>query len=114
MGCVNDGLKSSSNDNARPTGVNVFGPWVGDALVVSVLVCALGCTVAISVGVVGAEMLFVGAFAVVATGVDVVAVFTTDAGFAGDTGLATFVGLVTDFVQVLAVVVHDPLHVGCA
>jgi hypothetical protein len=35
-------------------------------------------------------------------------------GLTGDTGLAIFVGLVTDFVQVFCVVIHVPLHIGCA
>ena len=34
-------------------------------------------------------------------------------GLTGDTGLVTLVGLVSDFVHVLLVVVHVPLHVGC-
>lgn len=50
----------------------------------------------------------------VAVGVGVVNTFVGFNGLTGETGLARLVGFVTDLVHVLLVVIHVPLHVGCA
>ena len=114
FGCTN-GLENSSNDNA---GGNVFKMNLGVSLGVGVsdavdFVCKVGDVVGVatefgtSTGV-GAVTVNVGVGnAGVVTLVGLI-------GLTGDTGLATFVGFVTDFTQVLTVVIHVPLHVGCA
>jgi hypothetical protein len=48
----------------------------------------------------------------VAVGVGVANTPVGFAGLIGETGLATFVGFVIDFVQVFCVVIHEPLHTG--
>jgi hypothetical protein len=59
-------------------------------------------------------LLATGVWGAVTGGVGVVNTLVGFNGLTGDTGLAIFVGLVSDFVQVLAVVIHVPLHTGCA
>ena len=69
--------------------------WTDEpSVVVWLLGAVVVCTVAVGVGVANALVGFTG--------------------LTGDTGLLTFVGFVTDFTQVFDVVVHVPLHVGCA
>ena len=106
LGCVN-GLENSSNDNAwgivlMPNfGVGVSGAvdFVGD----------VG-------GVVGVVTEFTTSGDVGAVAIDVwvgdASVVVWFNGLTGETGLARLVGLVTDLVHVLLVVIHVPLHVG--
>jgi hypothetical protein len=123
LGCVN-GLENSSNDNAWGM---VLMPNFGVSFGVGVAV-ALGIAFT-SVWAVddGAELAGVGTdepsvvvwllgavvWGAIALGVGVVNTLVGFNGLTGETGLVMFVGLVSDFVQVLDVVTHVPLHVGC-
>jgi len=110
LGCAN-GLENSSNDNARgivlmPNFGVSFGVGISDAVdFVGKVGDVVGVTTEFATSVcVGAIAIDVGVGDTFVAGL---------IGLTGDTGLVTFVGFVSDFVQVLDVVTHVPLHVGC-
>ena len=111
MGCA-IGLENSSNDNARGIVFRVnglFGVGVSDAVPFAPVwavddgaeLSAFGASEPSIV----VWLLSTGVWGAVTGGVGVVKALM---GLTGDTGLVTFVGLVIDFTQVLAVVTHDP------
>ena len=117
MGCAK-GLENSSNDNAR--GIvfranGLFGVGVSDVVPFAPVwavddgaeLSAFGASEPSIV----VWLLSTGVWGAITGGVGVINALM---GLTGDTGLAIFVGLVTDFVQVFCVVIHVPLHIGCA
>jgi hypothetical protein len=120
LGCCIPGFRNSSNDNARPTELLTLPLGGGDrvadvldvvpeALVGAVPLVADASAVGASLVPVGVAGLF-GTGALLTAGVvtDVVAEFTGDRGLIG---LAGFVGLFIDFLQVSDVVAQGS-HVG--
>jgi hypothetical protein len=126
FGCCIPGFRNSSNDNARPTELLILplgggdrvadvvdvvceSVFVSEALVGAVPLVADASAVGASLVPVGVAWLF-GTSALLTAGVvtDVVAEFTGDRGLIG---LAGFVGLFIDFLQVSDVVTQG-CHVG--
>jgi len=116
LGCAK-GLENSSNDNAR--GIvfranGLFGVGVSDVVPFAPVwavddgaeLSAFGASEPSIV----VWLLSTGVWGAVTGGVGVINALM---GLTGETGLKTFVGLVTDFVQVFCVVIHVPLHIGC-
>jgi hypothetical protein len=121
LGCCNPGFRNSSNDNARPTELLILPLGGGDRVpdvfdVVSEALVSWAVPLVADASTVGASLVPVGAAGLFGTGAlltagvvtDVVAEFTGDRGLIG---LAGFVGLFIDFLQVSDVVTQG-CHVG--
>ena len=109
LGCVN-GFINISNDNARGKVLRPIPFASVGAVDDGAELAAVGAgDPSVVVG-----LLATGVWGAVTGGVGVVNTLVGFNGLTGETGLAIFVGLVSDFVQVLAVVIHVPFHTGCA
>jgi hypothetical protein len=108
FGCTNPGFRNSSNDNARPTADRTLPFGDGDTCVVDV-VCESVSVVWVSVLAVWVASEFGAVFGVGAvTGEDwIVGADMLEVGFNGLIGDTGLVGLFIDFLQVLAIVIHE-------
>ena len=108
------GLRINSNDNARGSVfIPIFEEFVSFAPVGAVDDGAEFTAVGAKKPSIVVWLLGAVVWGAVAVGVGVANTPVGFAGLIGETGLATFVGFVIDFVQVFCVVIHEPLHTGC-